>query len=65
MQVADREGAIPYDVTGVEFGHNGRECSFDALAKKHQLDRNPGIGPRLSTEPTLITHSGTNRSRPA
>ena len=43
MDVAQREGAIPYDVKGVEFGHHGKECSFDALVKKHQLDRDPAI----------------------
>lgn len=29
MLVAEREGAIPYDVPNVEFGHHGLECSFD------------------------------------
>jgi hypothetical protein len=33
----------PYDVKDVEFGHHGKECSFDALVKKHQLDRDPAI----------------------
>jgi hypothetical protein len=37
--VARREGAVPFDVAGVEFGHHGKECSFDALVKKYQLDR--------------------------
>jgi hypothetical protein len=35
--VAEREGAIPYDVAGVELGHHGAECSFDAIVKKYQL----------------------------
>jgi hypothetical protein len=43
MEVAARAGAIPYDVKGVEFGHHGRECSFDALVKKYQLDRDPAL----------------------
>lgn len=43
MDVAKRENAIPYDVPGVEFGHHGKECSFDALVKKHGLDRDPAI----------------------
>jgi hypothetical protein len=43
MDVARREGATPYGVKGVEFGHHGKECSFDALVKKHQLDRDPAI----------------------
>ena len=43
MEVADREGAIPFDVPGVELGHHGKECSFDALVKKHQLGTDPAI----------------------
>src|SRR5947209_5472965 len=43
MAVAVREGATPYDVPGVEFGHHGKECSFDALVKKHNLGRDPAI----------------------
>ncbi len=39
MEVAGRERAIPFDVPDVEYGHHGKECSFDALVKKHQLDR--------------------------
>jgi hypothetical protein len=41
--VAAQQGAIPYDVKGVEFGHHGKECSFDALVKKHGLDRDPAM----------------------
>jgi len=43
FEVAQRERAIPFDVKGVEFGHHGKECSFDALVKKHQLDRDPAL----------------------
>jgi hypothetical protein len=43
MDVAKRKGATPYDVKGVEFGHHGKECSFDALVKKHNLARDPAI----------------------
>lgn len=35
--VAEREGAIPYDVPGVELGHHGAECSFDAIIRKYGL----------------------------
>src|SRR6516225_349054 len=31
--VARKTGAIPYDVAGVELGHHGEECSFDAIAE--------------------------------
>ena len=43
LEVAQREGATPFDVKGVELGHHGKECSFDALVKKYQLDRDPAI----------------------
>jgi hypothetical protein len=43
MAVAEREHAIPYDVKGVELGHHGKECSFDAMVKKYGLDRDPAM----------------------
>ena len=38
MEVAEREQAIPYDVPGVELGHHGEQCSFDAFLDKYKLD---------------------------
>jgi len=35
--VARKTGAIPYDVAGVELGHHGAECSFDAIVKKYNV----------------------------
>jgi hypothetical protein len=43
METAQREKAIPYDVPNVEFGHHGRECSFDAILKKHGLTKDPAL----------------------
>ena len=37
MTVAEREGAIPYDVPNVELGHHGERCSFDAFLDKYKL----------------------------
>jgi len=37
MSEAERLGAIPFDVAGVELGHHGQECSFDAIVKKYKL----------------------------
>lgn len=37
MATATREGATPYDVPGVELGHHGERCSFDAFLDKHHL----------------------------
>src|SRR3982074_456699 len=38
MAVSDREGAIPYDLRGVELGHVGEHSSFDAFLGKHKLE---------------------------
>src|SRR5436189_4392204 len=43
MTIAEREGAVPYDVKGVELGHHGKECSFDALVKKYKLGQDPAM----------------------
>ena len=37
METARREGAVPFDVPNVELGHQGPECSFDAIIKKYNL----------------------------
>jgi hypothetical protein len=37
MTVAAREAATPFDVSSVELGHHGPECSFDAILKKYNL----------------------------
>jgi hypothetical protein len=36
-KVAERENAIPYDIPGVELGHHGERCSFDAFLDQYQL----------------------------
>jgi hypothetical protein len=36
-EVAEREGAIPYDVAGVELGHVGGRCSFESIILKYGL----------------------------
>lgn len=37
LEVAEREQATPYDVPGVELGHHGERCSFDAFLDKYRL----------------------------
>ena len=37
LAVAKREGAIPYDVEGVELGHVGGRCSFESIMVKYAL----------------------------
>jgi hypothetical protein len=44
LSVAQQTGAIPYDVTAVELGHHGAECSFDAFCRKYDLwSRHPAL----------------------
>ncbi|MGH9705064.1 MAG: chromate resistance protein ChrB domain-containing protein [Candidatus Acidiferrales bacterium] len=33
--------ATPFDIPGVELGHHGKECTFEAILKKYKLDGNP------------------------
>jgi hypothetical protein len=33
-----KEGAIPFDAPGVELGHKGDKCSFDAIIEKYHLE---------------------------
>lgn len=37
MRVAAEEGAIPFDVPGVQLGHHGERCSFDAFLETYRL----------------------------
>ena len=37
-EVAERESATPYDIPGVELGHHGERCSFDAFLDKYKLE---------------------------
>jgi hypothetical protein len=37
LDIAKRENAIPFDIPDIELGHQGPECSFDAIIKKYQL----------------------------
>src|SRR5579872_4499102 len=42
LKVADKTGAIPYDIPGVKFSHVGEKCSFDAFIAEYRLDE-PGL----------------------
>ena len=41
--VAEREGAIPYDVSGVELGHVDGRCSFESIMLKYGLTGNAAL----------------------
>lgn len=36
-ETAKKEKAIPYDAPGVELGHHGDKCSFDAIIEKYKV----------------------------
>ena len=38
LRIAQEKGAVPYDIPGVEMGHVGELCSFDAFLTKYKLD---------------------------
>ncbi len=43
MEMAKTEQAVPYDVPDVEFGHHGKECSFEAILHKYKLTSDPAL----------------------
>lgn len=40
--IVNRERAIPYDAPGVELGHHGEMCSFDAIVDKYRI-KDPAV----------------------
>jgi rhodanese-related sulfurtransferase len=58
VNVARDTGAIPFDIEGVELGHEGERCSFDTMLKVFGLEGEPNLA-RLA----LIVR-GADTSRP-
>jgi hypothetical protein len=56
LEVAQREGAVPYDIPGVEMSHVGELCSFDAFLKKHGL-----TDPALQQLAAIVRGADTSR----
>lgn len=38
VEVAKREGAIPFDIPGVELGHHEGKSSFEAIVAKYRIE---------------------------
>ena len=55
-EVADRFGAIPYDIEGVPFSHRGDRCTFDTLLDDFHLH-----GEALDRMATVIRAADTDR----
>ena len=56
LKVAAEAGATPYDIPGVEYGHRGELCSFDAFLHKHALDE-----PALQQLAVIVRGADTDR----
>ena len=56
MATAARESATPYDMPGVELGHHGERCSFDAFLDKYRLGQ-----PALQQLATIVRGADTSR----
>ncbi len=41
-ETVKKETAIPYDAPGVELGHHGDKCSFDAIVEKYKI-KDPAV----------------------
>jgi hypothetical protein len=60
IAVSERVGAIPFDVPGVELGHHGEECSFDAIIRKYDLARGD---PALARLARIVRGADTDQRR--
>ena len=38
LEVAEQEGAIPFDVPGVELGHHAGKCSFEVILARYRIE---------------------------
>jgi len=56
LEVARETGAVPYDVPGVELGHEGEFCSFDAFLRRYRLD-----DPALARLAVIVRGADTHR----
>jgi hypothetical protein len=55
-EVVKNEKAIPYDAPGVELGHKGEKCSFDAIIEKYKL-----TDPVLLRVAVIVRGADTNK----
>jgi len=55
-ETAEKTGAVPYDVPGVEMTHVGELCSFDAFLSKYKLDE-----PALTQLAAIVRGADTAR----
>ena len=56
LAAAKETGAIPYDVKGVEYTHEGERCSFDTILRIHDIH-----DPALDRLATIVRGADTSR----
>lgn len=56
LETAERTGAVPYDIPGVEMTHVGGLCSFDAFLAKYNL-----TDPALQQLAAIVRGADTSR----
>lgn len=56
LTTAEKTGAVPYDIPGVELSHVGELCSFDAFLSKYNL-----ADPALLHLATIVRGADTSR----
>lgn len=56
LVTAKETGATPYDIPGVEMGHDGELCSFDTFLRKYKL-----IDPALQKLANIVRGADTDR----
>ncbi|SFM87487.1 chromate resistance protein ChrB domain-containing protein [Rugamonas rubra] len=56
LRRATSDDVIPYDIPGVELGHEGELCSFDAFLKKYALEE-----PALQQVALIVRGADTSR----
>ena len=55
LRVAQQQGAVPFDVPGVELTHDGPRCSFDTILRKYGLE-----DPALARLATIVRAADTD-----
>jgi hypothetical protein len=56
LNTAKETGATPYDIAGVEMGHDGELCSFDTFLRKYKLS-----DPALQQLAMIVRAADTDR----
>ena len=56
FEIAARLNAIPYDIPGAEYSHDGDNCTFDFIINKHQL-----ADPVLKQLANIVRGADTNK----